>query len=87
MLYISKFQNWRKFDFLPNFFVWSVTGSWICYPDSHKNPLHFDILIDALAQILTSDDQEQATCSLHDVCPGSRLNIKMLPPLPESCGM
>ena len=36
------------------FFIWSDTGNWICYKDSHEHLWHFELLIDALAQILTA---------------------------------
>ena len=35
------------------FFTWSDTGIWICYNDSHEHLWHFELLIDALDQILT----------------------------------
>ena len=47
------FQKWRNFEVLANFFVGSVTGNWVCYIDSQVHYLHFDPLIDAVAQILT----------------------------------
>ena len=47
------FQKWRNFEVLANFFVGSVTGNWVCYINSQVHYLHFELLIDALAQILT----------------------------------
>ena len=46
------FQHWRKFEVQANFFVISVTGSQACYLDSQSNFLHFELLIDVVAQIL-----------------------------------
>ena len=44
------FLNWRKCEVHANFFVISVTGSKVCYLDSQSNLLHFELLIDVLAQ-------------------------------------
>ena len=35
------------------FFTWSDTGIWICYKDSHEHLWYVELLIDALAPILT----------------------------------
>ena len=47
------FQNGRHFELATKFFTRSDTGSWISYKDSHKHLWHFELLINALAQILT----------------------------------
>ena len=47
------FQKWRNFKVLANFFVGGVTGNWVCNIDSQVHYLHFELLIDVLAQILT----------------------------------
>ena len=47
------FQNGRHFEVAKIFFTWSDTGIWICYNDSHEHLWHFELLVDALAQILT----------------------------------
>ena len=47
------FQNGRHFEVATKFFTGSETGIWICYKDSHDHLWHFELLIDALAQILT----------------------------------
>ena len=48
------FQNGRHFEVATKFFFsGSDTGIWICYKDSHGHLWHFELLIDALAQILT----------------------------------
>ena len=48
-LIFQKFQNGHYFELATNFF----TGSWIDQKDSHEHFRHFELLIDALAQILT----------------------------------
>ena len=50
---ISKFSKWPLFWARDNFFTGSYTGSWIDQIDSHEHFRHFELLIDALAQILT----------------------------------
>ena len=56
--YLSKFlkswnfQKWRNFEVQANIFVGSVTGNWVRYIDSRVHYLHFELLIDAVAQIL-----------------------------------
>ena len=52
-LSILKFSKLTKFWDRANFFVIHVTGSWMCYLDSQSNALHFWLLLDGLAQILT----------------------------------
>ena len=51
---ILTFSKWPPFwgrgEF---FFTESDTGIWICYKDSPEHLWHFELLIDALAQILT----------------------------------
>ena len=47
------FQKWRNFEVLANFFVSGVIGIKVCYIDSHVHYLHFELLIDAVAQIST----------------------------------
>ena len=46
------FQNSRHFEVAMNFFTGSDAGICICYKDSHGHLWHFELLIDALAQIL-----------------------------------
>ena len=46
------FQKWRKFEVVANLLVGSVTGNWVCYLDNQVHYLHFELLIDAVAQIL-----------------------------------
>ena len=48
-LIFQNFQNGRYFELTTNFF----TGSSIYQKDSHEHFRHFELLIDALAQILT----------------------------------
>ena len=43
------FKSDKKFEVEANFFVISVTGSYVYYVDSQSNALHFDLLIDVLA--------------------------------------
>ena len=52
-LIFQNFQNGRYFVLAKNFFTGSYTGSWIYQKDSHEHFRHFELLIDALAQILT----------------------------------
>ena len=47
------FQNGRHFEIATNFFTGSYTGSWIYQKDGHEHFGQFELLIDALAQILT----------------------------------
>ena len=53
------FQNGRHFELATNFFTGSYTGSWIYQKDSHEYFRHFELLIDAVAQILTEIYQFQ----------------------------
>ena len=48
----QKFSKWRNFRAGANFFVESVTGSWTHHQKSQEHALHFELLIDVLAQIL-----------------------------------
>ena len=52
-LIFKNFQNGHYFELAPNFFTGSYTRSWIEQKDSHERFRHFELLIDALAQILT----------------------------------
>ena len=52
-LLFQNFQNGHYFELATNFFTGSYTGSWIDQKDSHEHFRHFELLIDALAQILT----------------------------------
>ena len=52
-LIFQNFQNGRYFELATNFFTGSYTGSWIYQKDSHEHFRQFELLIDALAQILT----------------------------------
>ena len=52
-LIFQNFQNGRHFELATNYFTGSYTGSWIYQKDSHEHFGHFELLIDALAQILT----------------------------------
>ena len=57
---ISKFSKWPPYwarDKL--FFTESYTGSWIYHKDSHEHFRHFELLIDAVVQILTEIYQFQ----------------------------
>ena len=47
------FQNGRHFELATNYFTGSYTGCWIYYKDSHEHFRHFELLIEALVQILT----------------------------------
>ena len=53
VFYIWTFSKWPPFWGRKEFFTWSDTGIWICYNDSHEHLWHFELFIDALAQILT----------------------------------
>ena len=55
----QNFQNGRHFELATNFFTGNYTGSWIYQKDSHEHFRHFELLIDALAQILTEIYQFQ----------------------------
>ena len=46
------FQNGHHFEVATKFFTRSETGIWICCKDSHEHLWHFELLIDALVQIL-----------------------------------
>ena len=48
----KKIQKWRKFEVGANFFFISVIGSEVCYLDTQSNFLHFELLIDVVAQKL-----------------------------------
>ena len=50
---ILKFSKVTKFLGPGELFVGSVTGNGVCYIDSQFYYLHFEFLIDAVAQILT----------------------------------
>ena len=52
-LIFQNFQNGHYFELATNFLTGSYTGSWIYQKDSHEYFRHFELLIDALAQILT----------------------------------
>ena len=58
-LIFQNFQNGRHFELATNFFTGSYTGSWIYQKDSHEHFRHFELLIDAVAQILTEIYQFQ----------------------------
>ena len=49
----ATFLKWQNFEVLANFFVGSVTWNWVCYIDSQFYYLNLELLIDAVAQILT----------------------------------
>ena len=50
---ISKFSKWPPFWARDKLFTGSYTGSWIYQKYSHEHFRHFELLIDAVAQILT----------------------------------
>ena len=50
--YFRNFQNHEIVELGRTFFVGSVTGSWTHYQKSQEHALHFELLIDVLAQIL-----------------------------------
>ena len=52
-LIFQNFQNGRHFELATNFFSESDTESWIYKKDNHYHFRYFELLIDALAQILT----------------------------------
>ena len=56
---ISKFSKWPPFWARQTFFTGSYTGSWIYQKDSHEHLRHFELLIDAVIQILTEIYQFQ----------------------------
>ena len=58
VLNISKFSKWPPF-WARDFFTGNYTGSWIYQKDCHEHFRHFELLIDALAQILTEIYQFQ----------------------------
>ena len=47
------FQNGHHFEVATKLFTGCDTRNWICYKDSHEHLWHFELLINALAQILT----------------------------------
>ena len=51
--YFDIFKMAAILSSLQIFFTGSDTGSWIFYNESHKHLWHFELLIDALAKILT----------------------------------
>ena len=53
VFHIFDFQNGHHFEVARNFITGSDTESWICQTDSHEYLWHVELLIDALAQILT----------------------------------
>ena len=53
------FRNGRHFELATNFFTGSYTGSWIYKKYSHDHCRHFELMIDAVAQILTDIYQFQ----------------------------
>ena len=52
-LIFQHFQNGSYFELATNFFTGSYTESWIYQKDSHVHFRYFELLIDALVQILT----------------------------------
>ena len=52
-------QNGRLFELAKNLFIGSDTGSWIYQQDSHWHFRYFELLIDAVAHILTGINQFQ----------------------------
>ena len=58
-LIFQNFQNGRYFELATNFFTGSYNGSWIYQKNSHEYFRHFELLIDAVAQILTEIYQFQ----------------------------
>ena len=46
----NNFRNWPKFDVMANFFAISVTRRKVCYLDRQSNFLHFELLIDVVAE-------------------------------------
>ena len=51
--YIKIFAKWRNFEVSANFFVKTVTGSMLYQPVSQWHALHFELLIELVAQKLT----------------------------------
>ena len=47
------FAKWRNFELVANFFVKTVTGSMLYQPVSQWHSLHFELLIELVAQKLT----------------------------------
>ena len=58
-LVFKNFQNGRLFELVTNFFTGSYTGRRIYQKDSHEHFRHFELLIDAVIQILTEIYQFQ----------------------------
>ena len=56
---ISKFSKWPPFWARQTFFTGSYTESWIYQKDSYEHFRHFELLIDAVTQILTEIYQFQ----------------------------
>ena len=52
-LIFQNFQNGHYLELATNLFTGRYTGSWIDQKDSHGRFRHFELLIDALAHILT----------------------------------
>ena len=50
---IKLFAKWRNFEVVANFFVKTVTGSMLYQPVSQWHSLHFELLIELVAQKLT----------------------------------
>ena len=47
------FQNGHRFEVSASFLTECSTGSWVLSPNSQFNSLHFELLFNVLAQILT----------------------------------
>ena len=47
---LRNFLNWQKFEVQAKFFIISVTGSMLYYPDTQGHSLHFELLIEVLAK-------------------------------------
>ena len=58
-LIFKNFKNGGHFELATNFFTESYTGSWIYQKDSHEHFGHFELLIDALTEMLTEIYQFQ----------------------------
>ena len=58
-LIFQNFQNGRHFELATNFFTGSYTGRRIYQKDSHEHIGHFELLIDAVMQIMTEIYQFQ----------------------------
>ena len=56
---ISKFSKWLPFWARQTFFTGSYTGSWIYQKDNHEHFRYFELLIDAVTQIMTEIYQFQ----------------------------